>query len=611
MHSDIYKLLLESPDEGNPARLLRHVFPGSGEDTEFGRNFLHRLLSDDARFSKDSDSGDWKADTDNHFSRDFSRVPFVVVDLEGTGNSPGRGGVTEVGAVSYTGGEITGRFEQLVNPGSPIPPYVSRITGITDEMVADKPPFAEVLADFVEFAGDAVLVAHNAAFDVTVLDTGCRQLLGRSLDLPYLCTVELARRTWPELRRVALDYLTEHFELKADDRHRALADAEVTAGVLGKFVEDMRGRGVSTIEGALALLDEEEPRPRHEINVSQQCLEALPRGPGCFRMIDAGGDALYVSRSDNVAEAVLPWFVGAPHLSDRQMGMAASTRDVVVKAAGSETEAAMIEAEHVRRYEPTYNRGSKHLPRPHFLRVTLEDEFPAVYVAPRLRADRSLYLGPFGTPGLAEEAARLFAARFGLRTCAGELDVSTDFKACELKGKGRCSSPCDETVDSQSYAQQVQEFRAALDDDAFDVEEVLGKSSRRRSRRSSASRIARVHRKQPLQWYGQHFLAVLPALDGGRMVYAVAWGRLASTFTLRAASDVEKLEKWFEALGSEPPDGRMMGKVAVSTSILADWAVKHGGRDGSRDGESMLRLDLSDPGTMADACRQLRAELAA
>src|SRR5664279_3363886 len=101
-------------------------------------------------------------------------VTFVVVDLETTGGSPQSSAITEIGAVKTRGGEVLGEFQTLVDPGGPIPPFIVALTGITDAMLIAAPRIEQVLPAFLEFLGDAVLVAHNAPFDVGFLKAACR-----------------------------------------------------------------------------------------------------------------------------------------------------------------------------------------------------------------------------------------------------------------------------------------------------------------------------------------------------------------------------------------------------------------------------------------------------
>src|SRR5262249_32102083 len=147
----------------------------------------------------------WRACIHDALARPVATAGVVVVDLETTGGAPGGSGITQIGAVRAPGGRPGATLVTVGHPARRIPPLARHPTGITDEMVADAPSLAEALPRFLEFAGDAVLVAHNAAFDVAHLDAAGRMLLGRPLDRPALCTLRLARRLLPELRRRSLD----------------------------------------------------------------------------------------------------------------------------------------------------------------------------------------------------------------------------------------------------------------------------------------------------------------------------------------------------------------------------------------------------------------------
>ena len=160
---------------------------------------------------------------------------YVVFDLETTGLSPVSDAILEIGALVIEHGIVTGQtFERFVNPGFPIPFYISRINGIRDHMVADAPTIGKVLPEFLDWIGDTPLVAHNAAFDMGFLHANSRRL---KLSPPEraTCTVELSRRLYPLERRHNLDAVCERLGLEVTGRHRALADVELTAKVFLHF----------------------------------------------------------------------------------------------------------------------------------------------------------------------------------------------------------------------------------------------------------------------------------------------------------------------------------------------------------------------------------------
>jgi DNA polymerase-3 subunit epsilon len=181
--------------------------------------------------------------------RPLGTLDFVVVDVETTGWSPTTDGITEIGAVRLSGGEVREEFAGLINPGQPIPPDIVALTGITDAMVAPAPPVGAVLPSFLEFAAGAVLTAHNAPFDVGFLSAACAGTGRRWPGPPVLDTVTLARLllTDDEVPNCKLATLADFFGVTALPHHRALADARATAGVLAALLDRLPAAGVRTL----------------------------------------------------------------------------------------------------------------------------------------------------------------------------------------------------------------------------------------------------------------------------------------------------------------------------------------------------------------------------
>jgi len=181
--------------------------------------------------------------------RPLGTLDFVVVDVETTGWSPDADGITEIGAVRLSGGQVRAEFAALVDPGRPIPPPTVALTGITDAMVAQEAPVSEVLPGFLDFARGAVLTAHNAPFDVGFLTAACAATGRRWPRPPVLDTVTLARLvlTAEEVPNCKLATLADFFGAPALPRHRALADARATAAVLAALLDRLPAAGVRTL----------------------------------------------------------------------------------------------------------------------------------------------------------------------------------------------------------------------------------------------------------------------------------------------------------------------------------------------------------------------------
>lgn len=172
---------------------------------------------------------------------------FVVFDIETTGFSPVSNKIIEIGAVRVENGRIIDRFSEFVNPKVPIPFKIENLTSINDSMVMDKETIDVILPRFLEFSKGAVLVAHNAGFDMSFVIENCRQL-GIPTDFTYVDTVGMARMLLPGLNRFKLDNVAKALGVSLENHHRAVDDAGCTAEIFVKFIKMCKERGIETLE---------------------------------------------------------------------------------------------------------------------------------------------------------------------------------------------------------------------------------------------------------------------------------------------------------------------------------------------------------------------------
>ena len=225
------------------------VFRLAHADEELAASLVGDLVSGDPRFS--IESGHLAINDDAIESRPLKEIDFVVLDVEaaGTRGLPAR--IIELGAYRLRSGEIIDEFQTLINPGVLLPRFISALTGITDEMLAGAPKFAQIVDAWLDFAGDAVLVAHNSRFDLQVLNREIASVFpGCCMRNPELCTVRLAQRLMRNLESHKLDALAAHFGLDMIQRHRAPSDARVTAQILLRLLDQLAAHGVHTFAGA-------------------------------------------------------------------------------------------------------------------------------------------------------------------------------------------------------------------------------------------------------------------------------------------------------------------------------------------------------------------------
>src|SRR5919109_4800324 len=234
--------------------LIEHVCQIPGAPRVVAEHMAQALLGERVEFVRDVD-GRWRlvdvpapyvAISRAHVDAfptdpDLLSLDYAVVDVETTGTRCWAGDrITEIAVVSVRGGMVAGMFESLVNPERPIPPFVTRLTNITWDMVRRAPRFAEICDDVVRAMDGAIFVAHNAQFDWRFISTEVERATGRQLDGRRLCTVKLARKLLPQLRSRRLDYLALHYGVTITARHRAGGDAAATARILLRLLRDAR-----------------------------------------------------------------------------------------------------------------------------------------------------------------------------------------------------------------------------------------------------------------------------------------------------------------------------------------------------------------------------------
>ncbi|MBO8433783.1 MAG: PolC-type DNA polymerase III [Tyzzerella sp.] len=173
---------------------------------------------------------------------------FVVFDIETTGLSRERDKITEIGAVKIKNGEIIDKFSTFVNPLMPISAEITKLTGITDDMVKDSPDISVILPQFMEFCGDSILVAHNASFDVGFIRHNAKILDMGSVDNTTIDTVELSRTLLPDLKKHKLNIVAEAMGVTLEGHHRAVNDAQATAEIFIKFIDMLKEKGITNID---------------------------------------------------------------------------------------------------------------------------------------------------------------------------------------------------------------------------------------------------------------------------------------------------------------------------------------------------------------------------
>ncbi|MGL6278004.1 MAG: exonuclease domain-containing protein [Gaiella sp.] len=286
---------------------------------------------------------------------------FVVLDLETTGLSPRTSRICEIGAQRVRSLELGETFETLVDPGVPLPAAVATLTGIRPLALRGAPRADVAVRRFLEFAGDAALVAHNARFDLSFLDHEVERLTGRRVAAPVVDTVWLARRLLGDrLRRVSLASLAHFLGVPTEPCHRALPDARATAEILVQLLGLAQERGACTLADVVELAA---PRARR-LHGKRSLVAGAPTTPGTYVFRGAGGLPLYVGRARDLRARLRSYFAGGRQRPAVEAALAA-LESVEWQETGSELEAALEELRLLRELRPPANarglRPDRHL----------------------------------------------------------------------------------------------------------------------------------------------------------------------------------------------------------------------------------------------------------
>jgi DNA polymerase III epsilon subunit family exonuclease len=243
------QLLQSLGGRASAVKVVDYVMKIHKPEPNLARMLVSDLVESDPRLYLNEDFVELRSLGNN--SRNLFETDFVVFDLETTGAKAPPCRVTEIGAFRVRGGEIIEEFQTLVNPETPIPFFISQLTGITDSMVRNAPTFREVADKFLDFIGDSVLVAHNAPFDMRFLNHEIGKIYtDYRVANPHLCTVKLSRRLNRNVLNHRLKTLAEYYCVALENHHRASDDARATAHIFVNLLNELEILGVNDLASA-------------------------------------------------------------------------------------------------------------------------------------------------------------------------------------------------------------------------------------------------------------------------------------------------------------------------------------------------------------------------
>lgn len=390
---------------------------------------------------------------------------FTVFDVETTGLSAQSNRMTEIGIVKLKGGEIIDEYETLINPGEFIPPFITQLTGITNEMVHKKPSFDDFAPRIIEFmntevSNGTIFAGHNVRFDYSFLNASLVRAGYNKLDYPALCTARLARRLNRSLPSKSLDSLKRYFGIHSKRKHRALDDARTTAQILAHFIEQLINEfefeTVDEIIGFQYRKIFDETKLTARFKKLKLNLKEVPQKPGVYFMLNKNDEIIYIGKAKNLKDRLGSYFYHNVSHSTKIKKLVRYVHRVDWETTGSELSALLTESRMIKSHKPRFNSAIKSYRKFPFIKIDVHRTLPKVHKVFEIIPDGAKYYGPFSSSFTVNNLIDRINKLYTLRKCDDiNLKPKKSHSACIYHEMGQCGAPCNFTQTAVEYHKEV------------------------------------------------------------------------------------------------------------------------------------------------------------
>lgn len=374
---------------------------------------------------------------------------YAIIDIETTGGSPKRDKITEVAIIISDGSKIIDTYETLINPGVSIPYNITRITGITNEMVQEAPRFYEIAKYVVEKTEGCIFVAHNVQFDYNFIKNHFASL-GYTFSKRRLCTVKMSRKAFPGLKSYSLGNLIKTFKIKTNDRHRAMEDARATTiifhDILSKSSEKIARKH---------LIQHSINSTRFPEGITAEFVDSLPEKCGVYYMSDAEKNIVYIGKSINIKQRIKQHFSKVDSKSTKMLNQ---VRYIDYETTGSELAAFIKEAIEIKKIKPAINVALKQSEFPYAITI-MEDNFGYKYfkIYKKISKNDIVEIKRFTSHKSAKSYLTHLTIDLQLCKRINKLEKGKE-GACFEYTLGTCLGACVTQEDPDSYNERIDNF---------------------------------------------------------------------------------------------------------------------------------------------------------
>ncbi len=522
---------------------------------------------------------------------------FVAIDVETTGLKPGAQRVIEIALYRYREGKLVERFESLVNPGRPIPEFITRLTTIRDMDVAEAPAFELLAERTLEFIGDAILVGHNVRFDISFINAELKRAGHLPLINERLDTLTLAVRYLNNLRKPSLDRVATAVGLQPRDIHRAGADAALTAEVALRLAAIAARAGVRSVDDLKTMAMPAQQRPRDDVGrgravMDRSWLKDIPKKPGVYIMRNNLGEVIYVGKAKNLRERLASYYAQPLGYTRKMDGLLEAMSSVETEVVGTELQALVLESQLIQRYQPRYNtvlRSAEHYP---YIRVDLTNPWPRITLAKQRKDDGARYYGPYRSTSGARRTIDVITSAVPLRTCTRSFRNARSYgNPCLRLDLGKCLGPCVGRTMLDDYRDRVNEVLDFLDgsDEGLrarlwtDLEAAAERldfekaTALRKDLRAALGLIEEQDRLRVAEQSHNLLLVQLSADPDAREVLVILHGQTWAQLRVQRMPEIE-IEGFPDEDDPEPPDDDLVVIMPVARRAADEVTVMDGAR---------------------------------
>ncbi len=354
---------------------------------------------------------------------------YAIIDIETNGGSLRNARITEIAIFLHDGYKVVDSFVSLVNPETSIPPFITQLTGISEEMVVNAPKFYEIAKKVVEMTENAVFVAHSVSFDYNIVRSEFRRL-GYDYKREQLCTVKLSRKLIPLQSSYSLGKLCDQLNIPITGRHRAGGDAEAT---------------VKLFEILLSLDDQKLTFGRlnnnhyhfENPNVSAEMIDSLPQDIGVYYFYNAAGELIYIGKSKNIRKRILSHLLNTK--TRKAIAMRQEIADISYELTGSELVALLKESAEIKLKKPLYNSAQR---RTYFQYGLFTDQQIDGYIRLELRRIKEGSLPLTAYASRKEGTEHLYYLNDEYRLCLSMTGLNKSRGACFHYAIKKCHGAC-------------------------------------------------------------------------------------------------------------------------------------------------------------------------